>query len=415
MKFWCLFLLLFLFTIGINSQVSRILVREEISLSGNLTNTMYGEVKLYMPVSGPNQLVLGRRFNLEPNQILDKGEKSMAIWNVADVRTSRKITIETSLLVQNNSTIKSSLFDNEMRDDPDKYLREEKGFPYKEREIQEMVKQLKHTHRDSLIQEIIQKVRETFVYRKSPWHGVKLIKAIHEGKGDCTEYAALMVTLCRAKGIPARLVIGLLLQPYGEHHNWAEVFTMDKGWVRWDPLDYAFDNFLYRPNKAYVSTGYDLQPRYNVEVANGIEWNYEAKLMSNSQTLSDIAHLFFKSQNYKKADSLYSILITELPQHFLNYNLLALSKARQNKFNEALPLLQQAMRLSRNEGEKCLTYYAFARLAALKNDAAMAVKYLKKVLENGCMTLKSMANEPDFGLISQDEKFNGWLYEQLEK
>ncbi len=54
--------------------------------------------------------------------------------------------------------------------------------------------------------------------------------------GDCTEHAVLVAALCRARGIPARVVVGLVYVPskngFG-FHMWNEAWT-DKGWL---PLD----------------------------------------------------------------------------------------------------------------------------------------------------------------------------------
>jgi hypothetical protein len=57
-------------------------------------------------------------------------------------------------------------------------------------------------------------------------------------QGDCTEHAFLLAALCRARGLPARVVIGLVLvgeptQRGFAYHMWNEV------WIdgRWAPLD----------------------------------------------------------------------------------------------------------------------------------------------------------------------------------
>ena len=55
-------------------------------------------------------------------------------------------------------------------------------------------------------------------------------------KGDCTEHAVLLAALCRARGIPARVAIGLsyvsAAKGFG-YHMWNEV------WIdgTWAPLD----------------------------------------------------------------------------------------------------------------------------------------------------------------------------------
>ncbi len=58
-------------------------------------------------------------------------------------------------------------------------------------------------------------------------------------EGDCTEHAVLLAALARARGIPARVAMGLVYSepPGGEpmlaFHMWTEVFIAD----RWIPLD----------------------------------------------------------------------------------------------------------------------------------------------------------------------------------
>lgn len=59
-------------------------------------------------------------------------------------------------------------------------------------------------------------------------------ETLARGQGDCTEHAVLLAALCRARGIPARLVAGLTPQNTGEMawHLWTEV------WIgRWFALD----------------------------------------------------------------------------------------------------------------------------------------------------------------------------------
>jgi transglutaminase-like putative cysteine protease len=46
-------------------------------------------------------------------------------------------------------------------------------------------------------------------------------------QGDCTEYAVLLAALCRARGIPARVAIGLVYVPAAQgfgYHMWTEIF-----------------------------------------------------------------------------------------------------------------------------------------------------------------------------------------------
>ena len=59
-------------------------------------------------------------------------------------------------------------------------------------------------------------------------------EVIGSGRGDCTEHAVLLAALARAKGIPARVAIGLVyVQRAFYYHMWTEVYVAD----RWIPLD----------------------------------------------------------------------------------------------------------------------------------------------------------------------------------
>lgn len=68
--------------------------------------------------------------------------------------------------------------------------------------------------------------------------------ALNKKEGDCTEYMALFVALCRANGIPARGLGGYrcekdcILKP-SEYHNWAE-FYLDGSWHLADPQNKVF-------------------------------------------------------------------------------------------------------------------------------------------------------------------------------
>ena len=67
---------------------------------------------------------------------------------------------------------------------------------------------------------------------------VPVAQLIEAPRGDCTEHAALFVTLARAVGVPARVVGGLMYQGDDEGtfggHAWAEV-ALGGAWIQVDP------------------------------------------------------------------------------------------------------------------------------------------------------------------------------------
>ena len=82
----------------------------------------------------------------------------------------------------------------------------------------------------------------TLKYDKSGigWGRGDIAYACDAKRGNCTDFHAVFIGLCRARGIPARFEIGFSLptdQPAGQitgYHCWASGYVADYGWV---PVD----------------------------------------------------------------------------------------------------------------------------------------------------------------------------------
>lgn len=60
---------------------------------------------------------------------------------------------------------------------------------------------------------------------------------LDHGWFDCLLGSALLISLCRARGMPARMVSGRYFYPlHASVHSWAEVWTQERGWT---PIDLA--------------------------------------------------------------------------------------------------------------------------------------------------------------------------------
>ena len=80
--------------------------------------------------------------------------------------------------------------------------------------------------------------------------------ALKLGGGDCTDYTDLFVALCRARGLPARHVHGILASGFSDtpKHSWAEVYIPHNGWVRLDPFLVEAGKASFRRLKNYYIT-----------------------------------------------------------------------------------------------------------------------------------------------------------------
>lgn len=112
----------------------------------------------------------------------------------------------------------------------------EKEYPVDDPEIVRVVRQLRPRVASdaALARAAYDFVRLRTRYDKSliPLGRQDVLFTLHTGRAVCTGFAQLYITLCRAAGVPARLVAGS--GRYG-FHNWAEVWLVGKGWVPVDP------------------------------------------------------------------------------------------------------------------------------------------------------------------------------------
>jgi len=76
--------------------------------------------------------------------------------------------------------------------------------------------------------------------RGNGWGRGDALHACQVGKGNCTDFHALFISLAKASGIPARFFMGFPLPkgPSGElpagYHCWAEFYVAGRGWI---PVD----------------------------------------------------------------------------------------------------------------------------------------------------------------------------------
>ncbi len=103
------------------------------------------------------------------------------------------------------------------------------------------------------------------------WGKGDTLRACLIGKGNCTDFHSLFISLARARDIPSRFNIGLPLPETEEgeipgYHCWAEFYVSGKGWVPVDASeawkhpekrDYYFGTT--DPNRLLISTGRDIE------------------------------------------------------------------------------------------------------------------------------------------------------------
>lgn len=137
------------------------------------------------------------------------------------------------------------------------YLIPEAGIESNDKYVQLLAKDISGKSIISLIYQISHRIHQHVKYRiQKGEFGAKY--AVLNRQGDCTEFSALFVALCRYHKIPARLVAGFKKSDHGGkiewiRHAWAEFFYNGQ-WIPIDILEgYTIGNFpenipLFRGN-----------------------------------------------------------------------------------------------------------------------------------------------------------------------
>lgn len=121
-------------------------------------------------------------------------------------------------------------------DGGDDFLQEESGIECNDYLIQKTARGIKGPSEIETVRSIYNYVINNTEYRmQDKEQGASY--AAQQREGDCSEYSALFVAMCRAKGIPARVVTGyaVVVSETLPKHAWTEVYLRNYGWVPFDP------------------------------------------------------------------------------------------------------------------------------------------------------------------------------------
>lgn len=251
-------------------------------------------------------------------------------------------------------------------------------------------------------------VSKTLDYDNSLLEDIPLQDAIRLGRGDCTEYAELLVALCRLEKIPARMVSGYVLnsETSNSAHNWAEVFIEDVGWIPLDPtaidaspgvpfhqfpnnylyLDRGDDQDLIKGNTAWQWKG---NSETVVDLQVGFDFDFSKE--ENFKT----AVLHYRRREYVDAQNSLNRLISKDEENVHFQCLQMMIDFKRNMKNSSRQNLQKAMNLSNHQEEKILTKIYATRYFALEGKIEMAQKYLETAFLMGFRDVPALEDDPD--------------------
>ncbi len=398
------------------THCQRLVTLTEIVKVKNITHTTQGQVRVMIPETIPGkQQVLNIEYNIKPNTVHKVKSYTMAKWDLSRSEITQNIRITTTLLISRFDWLEAQtnpLPINGLLLEP--YLRDEPNFRKNNKNIQKKARELKGPTDMETLENIFQFVVDHLEYHVFDWQNRGASKALRQQKGDCTEYSELMISLCRASGIPARIVTGKTLKPSFKRrigaHNWVEVYIPAYGWVAFDPthadgrtstsFERMENKYVYYSNERHVELfSHDAKKNPRLKVTYQLDW------VDHSAPVERNAYLYYSQAENQRAKASLDTLIAIRPMDYELRMMRGIVKAREHDFQSALMDLQLAVLYSKNEQEKNRVLYAFVKYFALREDKELALSFLDSAIQLGFDKYEFMSKDTDLQSLWENPEF----------
>lgn len=189
------------------------------------------------PNEAGKQIISNLQISYKPDTIVNDGVNKIAEFTFKNLSNEKRtVTFEgyadlQSYNLENAQAVNKNSYPE---DDLSKYLKPELYVESDDSMIKRISGKIKGSTPEEIIHNIYEYTQKSLTYTYIQGiSGAK--KALNDKKGKCSEYSAVMIALCRAKNIPARVVTGNIAREKNTKHNWVEVYFDKYGWVTFDP------------------------------------------------------------------------------------------------------------------------------------------------------------------------------------
>jgi transglutaminase-like putative cysteine protease len=147
------------------------------------------------------------------------------------------VTLTWQIRVEELSLDLEGCDDSGIPEDTEPFLRSERFIESDDPQIRAKAEELAGGESDpcEIVEAIYDFVITSITYEGYIADAQGALYCLRNRSGDCTEFAALMTALCRAAGIPARMLEGVTDDAGDEIHAWMEAYLPGIGWVPFDP------------------------------------------------------------------------------------------------------------------------------------------------------------------------------------
>jgi len=237
----------------------------EVNIRGRLK-----DIEIKAPISvdeKERQYITDFSMSIQPTRLFNDDTSTIAEYhfeNIADqnipfvfegVAEVRNYDINTAKILNKNFMPEKDL---------SKYLKPELYIESDDPLVKSVANKISGNSTEEILQNIYEYEQKNIKYTVIPGTlGAK--KTLQSKVGKCSEYAAVMVALCRAKNIPARIVIGFFARENDQPHDWVEVYYDKYGWVMYDPTAQPTIINIYDANGKFVKkeVRYDIRNDIN--------------------------------------------------------------------------------------------------------------------------------------------------------
>jgi len=186
-------------------------------------------------------------YSEEPTRIFDKSGTKYAefVFRKPPNQFRLEIKVKATLLRYDLATARKKDKEQLPEDeDPNQFLMDEKYIEKNSPLIEQAAQKIEGSTQTAIVRKLYDYVVNNVQYVDFKQEK-GAVKTLQKKQGACTEYSDLFVALCRAKGIPARVVKGYVSEVvFLPQHAWAEVYFKEYGWV---PFDLTYGDVEQKP------------------------------------------------------------------------------------------------------------------------------------------------------------------------
>lgn len=398
MSFSKIFQIIVISLIAFNNAYSQRLVKYSEVIELNITSPKNIKEINYTALLPQNlsgrQEVLHLDFSQQPVAIRQDGDKRYADFYLRDVHASEKITMTALIMLHDNDLISAKKRTKTPKSNQSlkKYLKKEANFQVNSKKIRTIADSIKGTSDKEIAENIYQFVLNHLDYESYLYQNRGAKRALNTAKGDCTEYSELMVTLCRAKGIPARIVRGVVVaNSKNPRHNWVEIYLKEYGWVGMDPTHGDAKNSLTSFENLENKYVYKSFSRFD---ESGWRWTQYGKFstvkVDSYFKFEDIGEEYltkaiesYKAENYRQTLSTIDTLLANDIRGVEYFALRGLSITKLGDMDKGLSNLKLAMSLTQTQQDKALALLAYANYYQYLHEFDKAQKLLDRAKKKG--------------------------------